>query len=283
MIDKMFDQPRLNLQESNHENVLRAKSTTLMKIHVLTLFPDIIDDYLGQSMMKRASTMNLVEFHVHNIRDYTFDKHHVADDSPYGGGPGMVMKPEPIAAAFDAIALQREAQAEATVPRRIYLSPQGVPWAQQKAEELAGLPEIILLCGHYEGVDERVIENYIDEEISIGDYVLTGGELPALVLIDSIARLVPGVLGNNQSAQFDSFSDNGLLDHPHYTRPEVFRDQAVPPVLLSGNHAEIDKWRRNESLLRTAAKRPDLLEKIRDSLTDKERVMLTNSPNQVKE
>ena len=249
-----------------------------MKIAVLTLFPEIINDYLGQSIMKRATVMGLVHFDVRNIRDYTTDKHHVTDDSPYGGGPGMVMKPEPIAAAFDAIALETSsAQSFSSEHRRIYLSPQGTPWTQKKAEELAALPGIVLLCGHYEGVDERIIETYIDEEISIGDFVLTGGELPALVMIDSITRLIPGVLGNSDSAQFDSFSNNGLLDHPHYTRPEIFRDQSVPPVLLSGNHAEIDKWRRTQSLLRTADRRPDLFAAIQQDLSKQDRALFSKA------
>ncbi|AXA35735.1 MAG: tRNA (guanosine(37)-N1)-methyltransferase TrmD [Candidatus Hydrogenedentota bacterium] len=233
-----------------------------MEIEVLTLFPEMFEGVLQSSILKRALDQGFVRISVRNIRDYTTDKHHVADDAPYGGGPGMVMKVEPIAAAIeDAVA--RHAP---TPMLRVYLSPDGEPWSQALAEEFSRLPGLLLLCGRYEGVDERVREHFIDREISIGDYVLTGGEIPAMVIIDSVVRLIPGVLGNQDSTRQDSFSGIGLLDCPHYTRPEEFRGWRVPEILLSGHHKKIEEWRRQQSLLRTAQRRPDLLKALWDRL-----------------
>jgi len=241
-----------------------------MIFEVLTIFPEIIENYVGCSMMKRASQSHAVRFNVHNIRDYTLDKHHVTDDMPFGGGPGMVMKPEPVAAAIEAA---MEANRPTQLPV-IYLSPQGEMWDQAKARELSLLPGMILICGRYEGLDERVIDKYVDREISIGDYVLTGGELGALVMIDSITRLVPGVLGNSDSALQDSFSTEGLLDCPHYTRPENWNGMAVPEVLTTGHHANINAWRRMQSLIRTRDRRTDIFEKIEPTLTKQDRKLL---------
>ncbi len=227
-----------------------------LNFEVLTLFPGILEGPLGESILKRGREKGLLNVTVRNIRDYTDDKHKTADDSPYGGGAGMVLKPEPIFKAFDAIRAERPGQELLT----ILLSPQGRLFHQKRAEELAEEKRrIVLLCGHYEAVDERVVDSLVDEELSIGDYVLTGGELAALVVIDAAARLLPGVLGDEESAYRDSFGD-GLLDHPHYTRPAEFHGRKVPDALLSGNHAEIEKWRRREALRATLLKRPDLLE-----------------------
>ncbi|MGB9690698.1 MAG: tRNA (guanosine(37)-N1)-methyltransferase TrmD, partial [Candidatus Sumerlaeaceae bacterium] len=190
-----------------------------MIIEILTLFPEMFGPVVGSSMLKRAQERGIAAFRVRNIRDFTTDKHHVADDTPYGGGPGMVLKPEPIAAAIDTVM----AENSPTPLTRVYLTPDGEPWTQKLAEEFAQLPGIMLLCGHYEGVDQRIRDHFIDREISIGDYVLTGGEIPAMVVIDSVVRLLPGALGNAESARHDSFSGEGLLDYPHYTRPPVFR------------------------------------------------------------
>ena len=226
-----------------------------LSFEVLTLFPGILTGPLNESILKRAGEKGLLDVTVRNIRDYTEDKHKTADDSPYGGGAGMVLKPGPIFNAFEA--LKREHPGEAFLT--ILLSPQGRLLDQQRAERLSEeTRRIVLLCGHYEAIDERVIEALVDEELSIGDYVLTGGELAALVVIDAAARLLPGVLGDEESAYRDSFGD-GLLDHPHYTRPAEFRGMRVPEALLSGNHAEIDRWRRRESLKATLKKRPELL------------------------
>ena len=226
-----------------------------LNFEVLTLFPGILEGPLNESILKRGREKGLLDITVRNIRDYTEDKHKTADDSPYGGGAGMVLKPEPIFAAFEA--LKSEYRGEEFIT--ILLSPQGRLFNQNRAEELSReRRRIILLCGHYESVDERVIDALIDEELSIGDYVLTGGEIAALAVIDASARLLPGVLGDEESACRDSFVE-GLLDHPHYTRPAEFRGMKVPDVLLSGNHAEINKWRRREALKATLMKRPDLL------------------------
>jgi len=241
-----------------------------MIFEVLTIFPEIIENYVNCSIMKRASQSEAVHFNVRNIRDYTADKHHVTDDLPFGGGPGMVMKPEPVAAAI-------ETAMEANKPKQlpvIYLSPQGETWDQQKAREFSLLPGMILICGRYEGLDERVIDKYVDREISIGDYVLTGGELGALVMIDSITRLVPGVLGNSDSALQDSFSADGLLDCPHYTRPENWNGMAVPEVLTTGHHANINAWRRTQSLIRTRERRPDMFKEIEPTLSKQDRKLL---------
>jgi len=243
-----------------------------MKFEVLTLFPEIVETYLDSAMMKRASDAGAAHFRVTNIRDFALDKHSVTDDAPFGGGPGMVMKPEPVAGAI-AAAKQFLAQNDADAPV-VYLSPQGRPWDQNLAEHFAGQQALILLCGRYEGLDERVIKKHVDMEISIGDYVLTGGELGALVIIDSITRLLPGVLGNAQSAAQDSFSHDGLLDCPHYTRPEVWEEMHVPEVLRSGHHAKITAWRRQMQLIRTRERRPDLFSEVEPHLTKQDRKLL---------
>ncbi len=225
-----------------------------MKICVLTLFPGMFEGVLQESMLKRAIDRNLLEVHLYNIRDFTTDKHHMTDDVPYGGGAGMVMKPEPIFAAVEhVIAAHRFVS-----PKVIYLTPQGETLTQNVAKTLAVEPELILLCGHYEEIDERVRIALVNREISIGDYVLTGGELAAMVLIDVVARMIPDVIGNAQSVTSDSFYD-GLLDYPHYTRPPEFRGMTVPEVLLSGHHKNIEAWRRQQALQRTKERRPDLL------------------------
>ncbi len=224
-----------------------------MKITVLTLFPEMINQSLGHSIISKALAKDLLEVEVLDLRDFTTDKHHTADDSPFGGGAGMVMKPEPIFRAFDYLNVQNKNF------RSIFMTPQGIVLDHQHVVRLVEEDHIVILCGHYEGIDERVREQLIDEEISIGDYVLTGGELPALVLIDAVARFIPGVLGNNASLDSESFT-NELLDYPQYTRPRVFRGLEVPPVLLSGNHQQIAAWRSEQALKRTKAVRPDLLE-----------------------
>ena len=226
-----------------------------MKIDVVTLFPGMVTPVIQESMLKRAQENGLVMIRVHHLRDYTWDKHRVADDSPYGGGAGMVLKPEPIFAAIDAI------QAEGDELRIFLASPQGRVFDHRWAEELSReRRRLVLLCGHYEGIDERVKIGLPVEEFSIGDYILTGGELAALVVLDSVVRLVPGVLGDPDSAKEESFSED-LLEYPHYTRPAVFRGMTVPEVLLSGNHAQIARWRRQQSLRLTLKRRPDLLAK----------------------
>jgi tRNA (guanine37-N1)-methyltransferase len=241
-----------------------------LNFEVLTLFPGILEGPLNESILKRGREKGLLNVTVRNIRDYTEDKHKTADDSPYGGGAGMVLKPEPIFKAFEALKTEYPGEEFLT----ILLSPQGRLFNQKRAEELSGEKRrIVLLCGHYEAIDERVIDALVDEELSIGDYVLTGGELAALVVIDAAARLLPGVLGDEESAYRDSFGE-GLLDHPHYTRPAEFRGMKVPDVLLSGNHAEIEKWRRREALKATLVKRPQLLETA--ELTDEDRQILAD-------
>jgi tRNA (guanine37-N1)-methyltransferase len=214
------------------------------------------------SILKRAKEKELVEIRLHNIRDYAEDKHRMTDDAPYGGGGGMVMKVEPIDRALASIVTAR---GNALI---VLLTPQGETFSQKIAEEMATYLQIVLICGRYEGVDERVRAHLVDREISIGDFVLTGGELSAMVLVDAVSRLVPGVLGNYEAASFDSFS-TGMLEYPHYTRPASYRNWSVPEVLISGNHREIEKWRRKESLLRTYLRRPDLLEKIQLSEEDR--------------
>jgi tRNA (guanine37-N1)-methyltransferase len=226
-----------------------------MKIHIVTAFPKFFESPLGESMMKRASQNGFAEFHVYDLRDFTTDKHRSVDDYPYGGGPGMIMKPEPFFAGVEHI----RAQHDLADTRVILMSPQGEKFSQQKANALAQEQALIFLCGHYKGVDERVHQYLATEEISIGDYVVTGGELPALVVIDAVVRLLPGVLGDLDSATGDSFQ-TGLLDYPHYTRPEEFRGWRVPEVLLSGHHAKIAEWRREQAEARTRARRMDLLE-----------------------
>ena len=225
-----------------------------MIIDIFTLFPSIFTPYLDCSIMQRAIQNGLVSVEIHNIRDWTKDKHHTTDDAPFGGGGGMVMKPDPVFSAVEAVL---------GVPSAcplILLTPQGKPYTQQDAARLSQLPRLALLCGHYEGIDERIRQHLATEEISIGDYVLTGGELPALVLVDSITRLIPGALGDPDGSQDDSHA-SGLLEYPHYTRPADYRGWQVPDILLSGNHAAIAKWRREQSLKRTLERRPDMLEK----------------------
>lgn len=239
-----------------------------LNFEVLTLFPGILAGPLNESILKRGREKGLLNVSIRNIRDYAEDKHKTADDSPYGGGAGMVLKPEPIFKAFGAMKSEYPGETFLT----ILLSPQGRIFNQQRVEQLSEeTRRIVLLCGHYEAVDERVVQTIIDEELSVGDYVLTGGELAALVVIDAAARLLPGVLGDEESAYRDSFGD-GLLDHPHYTRPAEFRGMKIPEVLLSGNHAEIEKWRRREALRATLIKRPDLIETA--DLTDEDRQIL---------
>ena len=233
-----------------------------MRIDVLTLFPGIFSGILSESILKRAQEQGALAVNLINIRDYAFDKHRVVDDYPYGGGAGMVMKPEPIARAIAA------ANADGS-GHVVMMTPQGRVLTQARARELAQRGHLIILCGHYEGVDERARQLFVDEEISIGDYVLTGGELPAAVLIDCVARLLPGVLGSAESAEHDSFSD-GLLEHPHYTRPPEFQGLAVPEILLSGDHGKIAAWRHRESLRRTLERRPELLQRLELSPADRE-------------
>lgn len=221
-----------------------------MRFDILSIFPEMFTSYFSQSILKRAQAQGLIDIQVHNIRDYTTDKHRMTDDTPFGGGSGMVMKVEPLVAAIEAINTEKGPV--------ILMTPQGRPLTQTVVEKLAHLERISLVCGRYEGFDERVRELVITDEISVGDYVLTGGELPAMLIVDAVARLIPGVLGANASAEQDSHS-TGLLEHPHYTRPVEFRGLRVPDVLQEGHHAKIERWRRQESLRRTWQRRPDLL------------------------
>jgi tRNA (guanine37-N1)-methyltransferase len=238
-----------------------------MKFDIITIFPEIFDAYFSTGIIKKALQRKLIEIKIHNLRDYTKDKHKTVDDYPYGGGAGMVMKPEPFFAAVETLCPEK------TERRIIMLSPAGKKFDQKMAEELSGEKRrLFFLCGRYEAIDERVRTGLVDDEISIGDYILTGGELAALVIIDAVVRLIPNVLGDERSAEEDSFS-SGILDYPHYTRPPVFRNMKVPEVLLSGNHREICLWRRKEALRRTLERRPDLLEKIR--LSDKDNRFLS--------
>ena len=236
-----------------------------MHFDVFTLFPSLISPYLEESILQRARERGLVQVNVHDIRAWTDDKHHVTDEPPYGGGGGMVMKVQPIFAAVEGVL-----GAPPSVPV-ILLTPQGRLFTQRVAEELVRLPRLALLCGRYEGIDERVRTHLVTDEISIGDFVLTGGELPALGVIDAVSRLLPGVLGDPDGAMDDSHA-TGLLEYPHYTRPPEFRGWGVPPVLLSGNHAGIARWRREQALLRTLRRRPDMLETT--GLSDKDRAFL---------
>ena len=273
-----------------------------MNFHILTLFPEMVENGLKTSIIGRAVAGGLLSIEAVNIRDFAFNKHQSVDDYPYGGGAGMLMQAEPVYLAYKDIEerIQKRIQnakmqnaeteeqdaevkvqnagiqdAETVSPdkklRVVYLSPQGKTFDQKMAEELAEEEDLVLLCGHYEGIDERVLEEIVTDYVSIGDYVLTGGELPAMVMVDTISRLVPGVLHNDVSAEFESFQDN-LLEYPQYSRPEEWHGKKVPPVLLSGHHANIEKWRREQSILRTYERRPDLLEK--SSLTWKEKKRL---------
>ena len=238
-----------------------------MRFHILTLFPEMVMQGLNTSIIGNAVEQNLIEINTINIRDFTKDRHKKVDDYPYGGGAGMLMQAEPVYQTYLAIQ-EKAALPEGKRPRVIYLSPQGKPFNQKMAEDFAKEDELVLLCGHYEGIDERVLEEIVTDYVSIGDYVLTGGELPAMIMIDAISRLVPGVLHNDVSAEFESFQDN-LLEYPQYSRPEVWHDKKVPEILMSGHHANIEKWRREQSVIRTAKNRPDLLEKA--ELTEKEK------------
>lgn len=244
-----------------------------MKFHVLTLFPEMIENGLHTSITGRAMEKGLISLNTVNIRDFAGNKHGKVDDYPYGGGAGMVMQAEPVYSAHRSI----EEQAGRKI-RTIYLTPQGKTFHQEMAKELSHEEELIFLCGHYEGIDERVLEEVVTDYVSIGDYVLTGGELPAMVMIDTISRLVEGVLNNEDSAEFESFQDS-LLEYPQYSRPETWRGKAVPLVLLSGHHANVEKWRREQSVRRTARWRPDLLK--RATLTEKEKAMLKGEGNDV--
>lgn len=243
-----------------------------MKIDVLTLFPEMFTGVFGHSILKRAEETQAASYRVINFREYADNKHNTVDDYPYGGGAGMVLKPQPI---FDGVADLVETS-ESKQPRVILMCPQGERYTQKKAEELAQEEHLIFICGHYEGYDERIREHVVTDEISIGDFVLTGGELGAMVVIDSVVRLLPGVLGNEQSHMKDSFS-TGLLEHPHYTRPADFRGMKVPDVLISGNHRLIEEWRVKESLRRTFLRRPDLLEEL--PLDDQEKKWLEEIKN----
>lgn len=234
-----------------------------MQFYIMTLFPEMVMQGLNTSIIGRAVNKGLLSIEAVNIRDYAFNKHNSVDDYPYGGGAGMLMQAEPVYQCYRALEENLEKK-----PRVVYLSPQGKTFNQTMAEEFAQEEELVFLCGHYEGIDERVLEEIVTDYVSIGDYVLTGGELPAMIMVDAISRLVPGVLHNDVSAEFESFQDN-LLEYPQYSRPEVWHDKRVPEVLMSGHHANIEKWRREQSVIRTAKNRPDLLEKA--ELTKEER------------
>ena len=234
-----------------------------MQFYIMTLFPEMVMQGLSTSIIGRAVNKGLLSIEAVNIRDYAFNKHSSVDDYPYGGGAGMLMQAEPVYQCYRALEEKMNKK-----PRVVYLSPQGKTFNQRMAEEFAQEEELVFLCGHYEGIDERVLEEIVTDYVSIGDYVLTGGELPAMIMVDAISRLVPGVLHNDVSAEFESFQDN-LLEYPQYSRPEMWHDKKVPEVLMSGHHANIEKWRREQSVIRTARNRPDLLEKA--ELTEKER------------
>ncbi len=239
-----------------------------MRFDILTLFPDMFKGPFDESIIRRGQDKGLIQIGLHQIRDYALDRHHTVDDSPYGGGAGMLMKPEPLAASIEGA---RRFNPEATV---LLTTPQGKPLKQGLAQELSLKSGLLIICGRYEGVDERIREQYVDMEISVGDYVLSGGELAAMVIVDTVTRLIPGVLGSDESAITDSFSDS-LLEYPQYTRPPVFKGLKVPEVLLSGNHAEIARWRREQALIRTAENRPDLLKQA--NVTDKELLFLRST------
>ena len=281
-----------------------------MNFYIMTLFPDMVKDGLNTSIIGRAMEKDLLSIDAVNIRDYAFNKHHSVDDYPYGGGAGMLMQAEPVYLAYEAVKEQVDKRKQENTAaeeiasaepvdcsevhdsdfqdenskkrplRVVYLSPQGDVFNQKMAEEMAQEEDLVLLCGHYEGIDERVLEEIVTDYVSIGDYVLTGGELPAMVMIDTISRLVPGVLHNDVSAEFESFQDN-LLEYPQYSRPEEWRGKKVPPILLSGHHANIEKWRREQSILRTMERRPDLLKE--SNLTDKEKKWIRQVKRERKE
>ena len=236
-----------------------------MQFYIMTLFPEMVMGGLKTSIIGRAIKNELLSIEAINIRDYAFNKHNSVDDYPYGGGAGMLMQAEPVYQCYKALEDRIGKR-----PRVVYLSPQGQTFNQKMAEEFAEEEELVFLCGHYEGIDERVLEEIVTDYVSIGDYVLTGGELPSMIMVDAISRLVPEVLHNDVSAEFESFQDN-LLEYPQYSRPETWHDKKVPEVLMSGHHANIEKWRREQSVIRTAKNRPDLLEKA--ELTDKERIL----------
>ncbi len=229
-----------------------------MKFYVMTLFPEMVSEGLHTSILGRAMDANIIDVQTVNIRDYSQDKHKKVDDYPYGGGAGMVMAADPIARAYEAICMERRNRMR---PRVVYLTPQGKVFNQRMAKELAQEQDLIFLCGHYEGVDERVLDAIVTDHVSIGDYVLSGGELPAMVMIDAISRMVPGVLTNEESGASESF-ENNLLEYPQYTRPEVWEGRAVPEVLLSGHHAKIEEWRRQQSIIRTVENRPELMDGV---------------------
>ena len=233
-----------------------------MNFHVLTLFPEMIEQGMHTSIIGRAIAGGYLSIDAINIRDYAFNKHQKVDDYPYGGGAGMLMQAEPVYLAYESVQKKLGYR-----PRAVYLTPQGDVFHQTMAKELAKEKDLVFLCGHYEGIDERVLDEIVTDYVSIGDYVLTGGELPAMVMMDSISRMVPGVLSNQESGETESFAEN-LLEYPQYSRPEEWHGQKVPPVLLSGHHANIEAWRREQSILRTAKRRPDLLKKA--DLTNKE-------------
>ena len=239
-----------------------------MQFEVFTLLPEVFPPYLESSILQRARRRGLIDVSIHNIRDYTHDRHHTTDDTPYGGGGGMVMKPEPVFEAIESVLGFTTNQTQPIPVPVILLTPQGRVFTQRVAEELSRHERMALLCGRYEGVDERIREHLVTDEISVGDYVLTGGELPALLLIDAVSRLIPGVLGDPTGALDDSHA-MGLLEYPHYTKPSEFRGWKVPEVLLSGDHGKIEKWRREQALQRTFKKRPDMLEKAELSEIDK--------------
>lgn len=260
-----------------------------MNFYIMTLFPEMVMNGLNTSIIGRAINKGLLSIEAINIRDYAFNKHNSVDDYPYGGGAGMLMQAEPVYQCYQALSekiiagkaeeatcAEQGVDSETPVtkkPRVIYLSPQGRTFNQTMAEEFAKEEDLVFLCGHYEGIDERVLEEIVTDYVSIGDYVLTGGELPAMIMVDCISRLVPGVLHNDVSAEFESFQDN-LLEYPQYSRPEVWHDKRVPEILLSGHHANIEKWRREQSVIRTAKNRPDLLEKA--ELTEKEKELIVD-------
>ena len=239
-----------------------------MRIDILTLFPEMCKIVMGESIIGRAINKGVIEVYCHQIRDYTYDKHNRVDDSPYGGGKGMLLLAEPLADCFENICKEL-----GTRPYLIYMSPQGKVLTQKKVKEISQYNNLAILCGHYEGVDERFIEEFVDEQISIGDFVLTGGELPALLMADAVCRMVPGVLSDSERFEDESHY-KGLLEYPQYTRPSVWRGKKVPEVLLSGHHKNIENWRHEQSLIKTAKVRPDMLEKI--EITEKDMEILKN-------